>query len=1007
MFLPTFLLIAGSVVMVTSMSCTVGNEMHSDGDRILQVCMDGMNFMDVCFSGWSEDEAEVRCRNRNRPGAKTNWQESTLSSTATALNISCLGTEVNLGQCNYTIAQESCNRVVRSFCFRCPDLACPDTGTCINERYCGCKNPCENNGDCHAGVCYCPDGFTGDNCENITCPLGCDNGGMCLSNGTCQCSYPFHGTNCEMKMCPAECENKGTCLSNGTCQCSYPFHGTNCEIKMCPAECENKGTCLSNGTCQCSYPYHGTYCEMEMCPAECENKGTCLSNGTCQCSYPYHGTYCEMEMCPAECENKGTCLSNGTCQCSYPYHGTYCEMEMCSAECENKGTCLSNGTCQCSYPYHGTYCEMEMCPAECENKGTCLSNGTCQCSYPYHGTYCEMKMCPAECENGGMCFPDGTCQCIVPYYGISCQTEACIPKCTQNKDCVKGMCVCNDSHFGANCMSIKCTETCLEHQYCAPNSVCQCKSGWSGINCEDFSQPISSQPNVNQMTSPTTINTTTTSTEHPVIGAVTSPIIYSVPVVIILIVIVLIIVVIIFLLFCLRRNRKSKSTSIRQFPEELYSEVHLHTMTQPQSESCVYEDMYQSVTVEPNPYMESNLVNPTYSVGEEILVPPPYEKIKFSVEKEVYGQLGLSVLENDIYQTYENCCQLPFAGSSTVVPRYDSQEEIAYEIPKDLQSEQNPESYFEQEDIYWEPRNNLGLLFNQMADKNFREIAESAITRQEQIGSGQFGNVYKGLWYTSGNEPNPFLASEPISVALKTLHNCSTLDLKTTFIQEAAIMGQFSHPNVLRLLGIVSRTEPYMIVTELMHTELLKFLISIRDSTLQHSVMCSLFLNLSRQIAAGMTYLSSKHFIHRDLAARNVLIAKDLTCRIADFGLSRQLRDEGDYYTSKGGKIPLKWSSPEAIFYKRYSEKSDVWSFGMTLYEIWSIGEKPWTGYSNEDVLLALSKLEVLNRPYTCPQGVFSVMLECWTHNQDLRPSFLQVSHMLADSENSLLDTAP
>ena len=997
MFLPTLLLIAGTLVMVTSMSCTVGDSMRGGNDRIIQVCMDGMTYMDVCYSGWSEDEAAVRCRSKDRPGPRPNWQESTSSLTETAINITCLGTEVSLAQCNYTVV-ENCIRVRKSSCFKCVDLACPDTGTCIEKTNCECNNLCQNNGSCHAGVCYCPDGFTGDSCENMTCPLGCENGGTCLSNGTCKCSDPYHGTYCKMKMCPEECENGGTCLSNGTCQCSDPYHGTYCKMKMCPEECENGGTCLSNGTCQCSDPYHGTYCKMKMCPEECENGGTCLSNGTCQCSDPYHGTYCKMKMCPEECENGGTCLSNGTCQCSDPYHGTYCEMKMCPEECKNGGTCLSNGTCQCSDPYHGTYCEMKMCPEECKNGGTCLSNGTCQCSDPYHGTYCEMKMCPVECENGGTCLSNGTCQCSYPYHGTYCEMKMCPEECKNGGICLSnGTCQCSDPYHGTYCEMEMCPEEYENGSICLSNGTCQ------------FSQPISSQPNFTEdMTSPTTI--TTEATKESVVGVTTSPIIYSAPVVIILIVIILIVVVIVVLLFCLFRIRKSKSTPISQSPEELYSEVILHSMAQPQSESCINEVVYDSM-IEPNPYMESNMISPTYSsVYEEAKIPPPYDTRKFSAENEIYGQLGLSVFEDDIYQTYENTCQLPFAGSSTVVPRYVSQDEIAYEIPKelsDMQSEQKPESYFEQEGIYWEPQNNLGLIFNQMADRKFREIADSVIIRQEKIGSGQFGNVYKGLWYTSGNEPNPFLSSEPIPVAIKTLHDSSTLDLKTTFIQEAAIMGQFSHPNVLRLLGIVSRTEPYMIVTELMHTELLKFLITIRDSTLQHSVMQSLFLNFSRQIASGMTYLSSKHFIHRDLAARNVLIARDLTCRIADFGLSRQLRDEGDYYTSKGGKIPLKWSAPEAIFYKRYSEKSDVWSFGMTLYEIWSIGEKPWSGYSNEDVLLALSKSEVLNRPKTCPQGIFSVMLECWNPNNDLRPSFLQVSQMLAVSEISLLDTTP
>ena len=161
MLLPTFLLIAGSVVMVTSM-CTVGNPRNqkSGNDRILQVCMDGMTYTDVCSSGWSIDEAAVRCRSRDRPAPIPNWENATSSLTTTALSITCLGTEVSLSQCNYTIVAD-CTRVSRSFCYKCPTVECPVTATCDNKK-CYCNNSCQNNGSCHAGVCYCPDTFHGD-----------------------------------------------------------------------------------------------------------------------------------------------------------------------------------------------------------------------------------------------------------------------------------------------------------------------------------------------------------------------------------------------------------------------------------------------------------------------------------------------------------------------------------------------------------------------------------------------------------------------------------------------------------------------------------------------------------------------------------------------------------------------------------------------------------------------------------------------------------------------------
>ena len=294
--------------------------------------------------------------------------------------------------------------------------------------------------------------------------------------------------------------------------------------------------------------------------------------------------------------------------------------------------------------------------------------------------------------------------------------------------------------------------------------------------------------------------------------------------------------------------------------------------------------------------------------------------------------------------------------------------------------------------IYIEPPTSLPQL-ESVFNYCFNEIERRDIEMGEEFASGQFGVVYRAVYHTEKGD---------IPVAIKTLKEAANSDMKVAFMREAAILAQFQHPNVLRMIGVLTTQQPYMMVTELLKTELAELLLKFKalhtlnntdGSVSVHKLnLPPLLLKFSREISAGMEHLSEKHFIHRDLAARNVLVAKDLSCRIADFGMSRELNSDSEYYTSSGGRIPLRWTAPEAVFYQKYSEKSDVWSFGMTLFEIWSLGDKPWgNDATNEVIVEGLSVGTKLSPPTGCPRDVYSIMVDTWIMDPSSRPTFSRI----------------
>lgn len=270
---------------------------------------------------------------------------------------------------------------------------------------------------------------------------------------------------------------------------------------------------------------------------------------------------------------------------------------------------------------------------------------------------------------------------------------------------------------------------------------------------------------------------------------------------------------------------------------------------------------------------------------------------------------------------------------------------------------------------------------NQAIREFAREIDASYITIEAIIGGGEFGDVCRGRLKI------PPTFCKEIDVAIKTLKPGSSEKARCDFLTEASIMGQFDHPNVIYLQGVVTRSNPVMIITEYMENGSLDTFLRANDGKFQTIQL----IGMLRGIAAGMNYLSDMNYVHRDLAARNVLVNAQLVCKIADFGLSREIENACDAYTTRGGKIPVRWTAPEAIAFRKFTSTSDVWSYGVVLWEVMSYGERPYWNWSNQDVIKSIEKGYRLPAPMDCPEALYQLMLDCWQKQRTHRPTFASV----------------
>ncbi|XP_054880382.1 non-receptor tyrosine-protein kinase TNK1 [Poeciliopsis prolifica] len=270
-----------------------------------------------------------------------------------------------------------------------------------------------------------------------------------------------------------------------------------------------------------------------------------------------------------------------------------------------------------------------------------------------------------------------------------------------------------------------------------------------------------------------------------------------------------------------------------------------------------------------------------------------------------------------------------------------------------------------------------------------RLIQDSELVLGEKLGSGSFGVVRRGEWHTQTGR---------LPVAVKSLRSSRSTqtDTLTDFLQEVTTMQSLDHPHIIRLYGVVL-TQPLKMVTEL--AVLGSLYDTLRARQFEYPLL-RLWL-FATQIAAGMDYLESRRFIHRDLAARNVLLSSKEVVKIGDFGLMRGLSQETDHYIMGAHKrIPFAWCAPESLRVGSFSHASDVWMFGITMWEMFTYCEEPWFGLSGRQILLSVEQEgERLQKPPDCPQELYAVMWKCWALNPSDRPNFANLVAMLAEAK--------
>uniref|UniRef100_A0A8C4EXX4 Tyrosine-protein kinase n=1 Tax=Dicentrarchus labrax TaxID=13489 RepID=A0A8C4EXX4_DICLA len=259
------------------------------------------------------------------------------------------------------------------------------------------------------------------------------------------------------------------------------------------------------------------------------------------------------------------------------------------------------------------------------------------------------------------------------------------------------------------------------------------------------------------------------------------------------------------------------------------------------------------------------------------------------------------------------------------------------------------------------------------------EIDPRYLTFIKELGTGQFGVVKYGKWQGKHD------------VAIKMIKEGSMSE--QDFIEEAKIMMKLRHENLVQLYGVCTKQRPIYIVTEFLSNGCL--LTYLREGLKQHPTAVQL-LEMCKDVTEGMAYLESKQYIHRDLAARNCLVDANGTVKVTDFGLSRYVLDD-EYTSSAGSKFPVRWSPPEVLLYCKFSSKSDIWAYGVLMWEVYTLGRLPYERLNNTEIVDQVSRGLRLYRPQLANEKVYNIMTSCWLDKADERPNFQKLTLTVQD----------
>ncbi|XP_065899331.1 uncharacterized protein [Dysidea avara] len=844
-------------------------------------------------------------------------------------------------------------------------------------------------------------------CRRVNCSMLND-----PINGTTTCSLGVDGVPSYEDTCSFTCNTGYELIGSETrtCQSDGSWSGTEtmCRRVPCPSL-----TDPSNGILTCSLGDDGVPSYEDTCSFTC-NTGYELTGSatrTCQIDESWSGseTMCNRVPCPSLAHP-----DNGTITCSLGDDGVPSYEDTCSFTC-NTGYELTGSpqrTCQSDGSWSGSpvSCTIMECPSSSLPMNSMLAES---CSNTYQ------SMCDLQCEEGfnGSGDPsfvcdvlnDGSVMWMTSGGGLNCERIQCNTSLSSPSN---GEVSCNST--GVSRYEDQCSFSCDPGYELTGSSTRQCLSNesWSGVDvtcdilhCNNLTSTIENsilvndcgcefgsvcslgcetgyRPVGNNMFTCDSVNVLVEwrnnvtreifkcigvgdsdddsgGSAGAVVGGVLGGLLISL----------VIVVIVLLIMFHVRKSKRAYVVGVKSsYIYKCKSCSDDNNMRDEVSGTIVGK--YQPPTV------LSDYEDPDYSVTN-----------KYSVVDQALSSLNRT---QDTMVTSPAPYEIPLTMSRPTAGIYEMEDPSPYDMAESMEAEQQIyETPCENEEpagpVYCKPPSDEHKIYEEFAGKKFRKIFHKEVMSLEELGNGEFGVVNRGMWKPSSNKQ--------VEIAIKTLNTDSTAKDRLRFLQEAAIMCQFDHENVIKLYGVVTET-PAMIVLEYMSRgDLKSILMQHRPLAVKptHEKLSIVLLKFCQEIAAGMVYLSAKNFVHRDLAARNILVSESSTCKIADFGLSRNLLND-NYYVTSGGKIPMKWTAPEAMHYRKYSVYSDVWSYGCVLFEIWSLGHKPFGDMTSDETLQKVDSGYRLPPPPGCSRIIYRMMIKCWTPWDQLKVLIIKVS---------------